>query len=131
MLGSSSFVPSHTNKLFSSNCNNCICVLCGPNIGCHPYRMSLFHTVILTEFYIICTCDVLSLPMMSLTVVLRVLEQIIFSLLINASANAIAQSTLNSDYKPNMSYTKDGLKPYTLNGYFLNFLLCCTFNSEL
>ena len=52
----------------------CICVLCGLTIGSRPCRVSMFHTLTLSEFYIICICDVvlvLCLPMLSLTVVLR------------------------------------------------------------
>ena len=56
----------------------------------------------------------------------------IFSLMmrLNTSINVIVQSTLKSDV-----YTKDGLRRYTLNAYFLSFYygqnVFCTFTSEI
>ena len=77
--GSSTFVLSDERIHFPVIVVTCICVLCGLTIGSGPCRVSLFHTITLSEFYIICICDVvlvLCLPMLSLTVVLRVLGKV-------------------------------------------------------
>ena len=62
----------------------------------------------------------------------------IFSLMsrLNTSTNVIVQSALNSDvYTTSEYYTKDGLRRYTRNVYFLSFYygqnVCCTFTSEI
>ena len=71
------------NRLFSSYCSNLICVSCGLTIRSRPWHVSLFHKITLSEFYIICICDVvlvLGLPMLSLTVVLRVLKNLALKL---------------------------------------------------